>query len=231
MIDPVTSWFEITRIQKPSSEECQRAFDATWIARYPRPREIGFDNGGEFKKLFAELTENMGMKRKPTTEYNPQGNSVLERIHQVLGNQLRSFELEERDLTEEEQTFEPFLTACAYAIRCAYHTTLKATPGQLVFGRDMILPIKFEADWALIEQQKQLSIDKSNERENKTRREHEYQVGDKILLAKPGKLRKLTQPYERPYDVTRVFTNGTISIRKGVVIQHVNIRRVQLYHE
>ena len=83
----------------------------------------------------------------------------------------------------------------------------------------MILPIKFEADWALIEQQKQLSIDKSNERENKTRREHEYQVGDKILLAKPGKLRKLTQPYEGPYDVTRVFTNGTISVRKGVVIQ------------
>ena len=86
------------------------------------------------------------MKKKPTTDYNPQGNSVLERLHQVLGNQLRTFELEERELTEEEKTFEPFLTACAYAVRCAYHTTLKATPGQLVYGHDMILPIKFKAD-------------------------------------------------------------------------------------
>ena len=49
-------------------------------------------------------------------DYNPQGNSITERIHQVLGNQLRTFELEERELTEEGQTFEPFLTACADAI-------------------------------------------------------------------------------------------------------------------
>ena len=37
----------------------------------------------------------MGLKRKPTMDYNPQGNSIIEQIHQVLGNQLRSFELEE----------------------------------------------------------------------------------------------------------------------------------------
>ena len=92
MVDPVTNWFEISRIKSPSSEECQRIFDSTWLARYPRPKEIGFDNGGEFKKLFRELTENMGIKRKPTTDYNPQANAIVERIHQVLGNQLRSFE-------------------------------------------------------------------------------------------------------------------------------------------
>ena len=30
-------------------------------------------------------------------------------------------------------------------VRCAYHMTLKAMPGQLVFGGDMI-PLKFKAD-------------------------------------------------------------------------------------
>ena len=173
----------------------------------------------------------MGIKRKPTTDYNPQANAIIERIHQVLGNQLRTFELEQREFTKEEETFEPFLTSCAYAIRCAYHTTLKATPGQLVFGRDMILPIKFEADWALIEKQKQACINKSNERENKKRLQHTYNVGDKVLLQRPGKLRKMSTPYDGPYVVTRVFTNGTLSIRKGVVIQWVNIRRVQPYNE
>ena len=92
----------------------------------------------------------MGITGKPTTDYNPQANAIIERVHQVLGNQLRSFELEERDLTKEEETLEPFLAACAYAIRCTYHTTLQAMPGQLVFGRDMILPIQFNADWASI---------------------------------------------------------------------------------
>ena len=70
MIDPVSNWFEIAWIINPSSEECQRAFDSTWIARYPRPKEIGFNNGSEFKALFMDLYDNMSPKRKPTTDYN-----------------------------------------------------------------------------------------------------------------------------------------------------------------
>ena len=83
----------------------------------------------------------------------------------------------------------------------------------------MILPIKFKADWALIEQQKQLSINNSNQRENKSRIQHVYKVGDKVLLQKPGLLRKMTIPYSGPYEVQRVFTNGTMSIINGAVIQ------------
>jgi hypothetical protein len=41
----------------------------------------------------------------------------------------------------------PLLSSDPYAIRSTFHTTLKATPGQFVFGRDMVLPIKFMADW------------------------------------------------------------------------------------
>ena len=231
MIDPATSWFEIACMESKSSDEAQRIFDSTWLARYPRPKEVGFDNGGEFKQLFSELCENMGIKQKPTTDYNPQSNAVIERIHQVLGNQLRSFGLEDRPLTKEEATFEPFLTACAYAIRCAHHTTLQATPGQLVFGRDMILPIKFNADWALIAQRRQERINYSNIYENKRRIQHDYKVGDKVLLAKPGILRKLATPRTGPYLVQQVFSNGTINIQKGAVIQRVNIRRVSPYNE
>ena len=146
-------------------------------------------------------------------------------------NQMRTFQLEERGLTKEEKTVEPFLTACAYALRCTYHTTLKATPGQLVFGRDMILPVKFNADWALIAQQKQNSINESNKKENKKRIPHEYKVGDQVLLTKPGILRKMSTPYSGPYEVQQVFPNGTLTIMREAVIQRVNIRRVIPYHE
>ena len=87
MIDPVTNWFEISRINTKSSEEAQRIFDSMWRACYPRPQEVGFDNGSEFKHLFKELCQNMGIKEKPTTDYNPQSNAIIERVHQVLGNQ------------------------------------------------------------------------------------------------------------------------------------------------
>jgi hypothetical protein len=39
----------------------------------------------------------------------------------------------------------------AYAIRSTFHTTIKATPEQLVFGRDMVLPITLLADWGAID--------------------------------------------------------------------------------
>ena len=95
----------------------------------------------------------------------------------------------------------------------------------------MLLPIKFQADWVLIEKQKQLSINKSNKRENSKRIAHAYQVGDKVLLQNTGILRKLATPYSGPYEVQEVFTNGTMVINKGAVLQRVNIRRVVPYHE
>ena len=233
MIDPASNWFEIAALPEgkaPSSDLCQRILDDMWLARYPRPMEVGFDNRSEFKALFRELCANMGMKPKPTTAYNPQGNSILERAHQVLGNCLRTFQLEEREL-EEDRPFDEFLTATAYALRSTYHTTLGASPGQAVFGRDMILPIKFKTDWALIEQRKQKSIDQSNANENKKRIKHDYQVGDKVLLHKTGILSKLTIPYKGPYEVVQVHTNGTVVIQKGVVRERVNIRRIVPFHE
>ena len=230
MIDPATGWFEIANIISPTTDEAQKAFDSYWLARYPRPAEIGFDNGSEFKWLFRELCANMGIKPKQSTEYNPQSNAIIERVHQVLGNALRTFELEKREL-DETNPFEPFLTATAYAIRSTYHTTLQATPGQLVFGRDMILPTEFKANWAAITLRKQTIINKSNKQENRKRIPHQYSVGDKVLLELPGKTRKMSAPREGPYEIVHVSTNGTVRIKKGIVIQRVNIRRLTPYFD
>lgn len=91
--------------------------------KIPRPVEVGFDNGSKFKWLFAELCTNMGITPKISTLYNPQSNTIIERVHQVLGNALRTFEFENRELDEKEP-FEPFFTATAYATRSTYHTML-----------------------------------------------------------------------------------------------------------
>jgi hypothetical protein len=55
----------------------------------------------------------------------------------------------------------------------------------------MVLPIKFMADWGAIEQQRQKEMGPNNKRENASRISHDYKLGNKILLKKPGKhLRK-----------------------------------------
>ena len=225
MIDPATGWFEVASMKNATAETAMTIMDDVWFSRYPRPQEIGFDNGSEYKSIFKEMVINYGLKRKPSLSWNPQSNGIIERVHQVLTDGLRTFELEKQELNETDP-WSPFLAACAYAIRSTYHTTLQASPAQLIFGRDMILPIKFKADWARIRANRQRIMAMSNLRENSTRISHDYKVGEKILLTKPGMLRKLSTLREGPYLVQAVHTNGTLHIKRGAISERVNIRRV-----
>ena len=48
---------------------------------------------------------------------------------------------------DEKKPRSGILSIVMFAIRSTYHTTLEATPMQLVFGRDAILPIFYQTDW------------------------------------------------------------------------------------
>ena len=52
MIDPATGWFEVKDIPRGTADACQTVFDNVWLARYPQPQYIGFDNGSENKQMF-----------------------------------------------------------------------------------------------------------------------------------------------------------------------------------
>jgi hypothetical protein len=107
---------------------------------------------------------------------------------------------------------------------------LKATPGQLVFGRDMIFNIRHEADWQLIQERKRARIEGNNARENMKRREHDYAIGEKILITKAD-FNKMEPSREGPYAITRVHANGTVTIQKGRALQRINIRQCMPYVE
>ena len=85
-----------------------------------------------------------GIKGKPITVRNPQANAIVEWIHQVIGNIIRTFELESNYLNEEDP-WTGILTATAFAVRSTYRTTLKKAPNQLVVGHDMIFNIQHVA--------------------------------------------------------------------------------------
>ena len=89
MIDPATGWFEIAKANNKSAASIQDLFHNNWLARYPRPQFIVFDNGGEFKREFKQMCNNYGIIAKPTTSHNPQANSIIERVHKVVNEMLR----------------------------------------------------------------------------------------------------------------------------------------------
>jgi hypothetical protein len=119
------------------------------------------------------------------------------------------------------------LSSIAWAIRASYHSTLGATPAQLVFGRDMIFNMKTIIDWRTITARKQKQILKDNLRENKGRIDHQYSVGDKVYLHPTGIQRKLETQKKGPYRITHVYTNGTVRLQMGAQNDKVNIRRIE----
>ena len=226
-IDPATGWFEIAEVpyEDQSSARISKLFDQVWLCRYPRPNRVRFDNGSEFKKDFIPLLEDFAIKPKPTTIKNPQSNAIIERVHQVVGDMLRVHDLKNYSF-DEIDPWGPILQNIAYAIRSTHHTTTNASPGQLVFGRDMLFNIPFTPDWTQIEHNKQKLINKSNIAENDKRVEYDYEVGDDVFIYRDGHYRKLEGPFLGPFTIVQVYTNGTVRIRRGTTSERISIRRL-----
>ena len=79
-----------------------------------------------------------GIKRKHITTRNTQSNAIIKRIHQTIGNIIRTFDVS--DIVNND-LWSGILAATMFAARTTYHTTLQAYPMELVFGRDTILNI------------------------------------------------------------------------------------------
>ena len=74
------------------------------------------------------------------------------------------------------------LAAAAFAIVSKTIELKGYSPGQLVFGYDMIPLIKHKVDWELIRQPKQKQINKDDISKNRNRVEHDYIVGSNVML-------------------------------------------------
>ena len=248
MIDPATSWFEIvelptTEVQvvrdgkevvevilDKSSSCIARLFNKSWLSRYPRAKYITYDNGSEFKLFFEQICEQYSLKRKPTTIKNPQANAILERVHAVCSNMIKTSNLDMQDTCTPEMVDE-LIANIGWAIRATYHTLLGSSPGAAIFGRDMLFDIPYLADWSEIGRKRQLQVDKSNVIENRNRIDFDYKVGQKVVLIKDHIFRKAEDSNLGPFTITDVFVNGTVRIQRGTINERLNIRRLRPYFE
>jgi hypothetical protein len=121
-----------------------------------------------------------------------------------------------------------FLSDAAWAVSSTYHTVLKDSPGAAIFGRDMLFDIPFIAAWQKIGEHRQQLTDLNNACENKGRIDYDYKVGQKVLVQKEGILCESESIWHRkPWLITSVHTNGTITVQRGNKLEWMNIRRVK----
>jgi len=229
LIDTATGWLEIVEIPNKNSQTLATLLVRVWLSRYPLPQKLIVDNGTEFKREFYDELTKFGIKPKITTVKTPQANGVLERVHQTVGNMLRTKQFDMLPKTKSGQ-WDDILASVAWAVRSTTHMVLGSTPGQIVYGRDMLFPLKYVAEWDVLQKRREHSVETANVKENKSRVEYDYKVGDKILLEDKEIQRKMNCPTKGLFIVKTVHANGNLTISRGIFTERVNIRRCTPYH-
>ena len=145
-----------------------------------------------------------------------------------MANLIRTFELKNNYLDNDEP-WSGILSATSFEVQSTHHNMLQATPGQLVFGHDMILNTPFVADWGSIRLSKHKIMYKNNQLENKNLKPHTYIIWDEVLV-RNKKVHKYEEPYVGPYLITQVWTNVNVTIHRGAVQERINIIWIKPYH-
>jgi hypothetical protein len=106
-----------------------------------------------------------------------------------------------------------------WAINTTFHTTLKASPAQLAFKHNMILPTFFATNWYTINNCKQTQSQSAANAKNCKCIPNEFRLNNKVLIGRDignpylGKLAKPTQGPFKIIDVQQLPINGTVLIQ------------------
>ncbi len=164
-----------------------------------------------------------------TTAKKSQANAACERMHQMVGNVLRTLLHGEPPwdiMASAKEYINKALPIAMHTMRAAIHSTLGSSLGSLTFNRDMFFNIPLTADWHAITQRWEHLIHENIIQENQKRHQYNY-VPQQRVLKKKWKPCKLGKRTSGPYNVS-----GTLAkeLRQGVS-ERLNIRRDIPYKE
>ena len=100
------------------------------------------------------VEQEYGIQKKHASSENPQAKATIEKIHQVLGNLVHSYHLQET-YTDYADPWMGILASEAFVVKRTYHRTKGKSLVQLLFGQDMMLPINHIENWRYIRHRKQ----------------------------------------------------------------------------
>ena len=232
MIDVCTGWLELAVVNEPKSKPCAEIFDREWLCRYVRPRQCGYDSGGKFcGREFQEMLESYGIEGVQTTVKNPRAQAIVERMHLIFGEMIRTTvfgQYYDHDLKQ-------LGANCAYALRSTVPTKFSYSPAQLALGADMLFRQRAIIDWEKVKEIHPKNSKQNNKRENSKRIAHEYKVGDKVLLLTPKYehkyLAKISDKRNKgPYKITKIYANGNLRLNFGDYTDIRNVRNVKPFY-
>ena len=107
--------------------------------RYGVPREIVTNQGTQFtSKLMKDITDKYQIKHRKSTPYYPQANGQVESTNKTLEGIIT------KTVAMNRKNWEEKLKEALWAYQITWKDTTGFTPYQLVYGKDVMLPIEFQ---------------------------------------------------------------------------------------
>lgn len=133
--EAVTGWVEARALRRATAQKVAEFLYEDVFSRHGCPVEIVFDGGPENMGETELTLELMGITRISISVYHPQANGMVERGHRVLKDALSK-------MTKGGKTaWTKHIFAVLWADRTTVRQPTGRTPAELLYGRQVILPI------------------------------------------------------------------------------------------
>ena len=134
--DYFTKWVESFPLASIEAEKVAEVFVHQFVCRFGTPNILHTDQGRNFDSaLVKAMCKLLGIKKTRTTAYYPQSDGLIERFNRTLLNLL--------SIAAREDTcnWDSYIPLLMFAYRTSVQESTGCTPYQLVFGREVRLPI------------------------------------------------------------------------------------------
>ena len=243
-----TKWAETYVIPNQRASTCARVLVKNWICRFGVSDSIHLDQRRHFEtQLFQETCMLLGINKTRSTAYHPDGNGQIENLHRTMKSMLTARAEVQPGHWDEQLDF------CMMTHRSSLHSSTGHIPFELVFGREMRLPLdvmmgdanEIESNYTLFvvdlrEKLVQAHQDVREKLKVAQRRQKDafdkgvkytvYQLGDLVLRfsseLKPGEPNKFHRNWDGPYEIVERVSEVTYRLQS--IDRHS--RRSSVFH-
>ena len=219
-----------------------------FFSRMGVPEEIVSDQGTNFlSELVTQLCSNLGISKLKTSPYHAMANGLVERFNGTMKSMLRKF------VHDEPKSWDKVLPFVLFAYREVPEAATGFSPFELVYGWQVRGPLSIvkeswlesDANENLIEyvlkvrtkmaKMVELAHEHLSDSQVKMKtwydqnaRNHNYNVGEEVLVLLPTSSKSLQAEWRGPFKITKKISDvdyeiDTGRVRKKLTVYHVNM--------
>lgn len=135
--DYFSKWLDAIPVKDQEATTIAKAFVNRIVSIFGAPLQLHTDQGSNFEStVFREICKILGIKKTRTTPLHPQSDGMVERGNRTISHMIPAF------ISENQRDWDENIYLLMLAYSSSVHESTKVTPNEMVFGRQVTLPIE-----------------------------------------------------------------------------------------